>query len=120
MARKPNFSATATGSSMRCWLLQLERRARGAELDHVAGLERLRPVGIHAPAVDLDAVRGAEIAHDPRSARRPHLRMPARDVGVLEHDVRLARAPERRAGGAEQLAAPADPQPRRAAPGIGL
>src|SRR5215213_3142032 len=120
MARKPNFSATATGSSTAGSLLQLERRARGAQLDHVAGLERLRAVGVQAPAVDLDPVGGAEVAHDPRPARRAHLGMLARDAGIVEHDVGITRAPERRAARAEQLAAPADPQPRPAAAGIRL
>src|SRR3954466_14408783 len=66
-ARKPNLSATATGSRAIA-LLQLERDAGGAELDRVAGLERLR--ALDPAAVDLHAVGGSEIAHHPRAARR--------------------------------------------------
>src|SRR3954467_15707370 len=101
IARNPNFSATATGSSTR--LLELEGRPGGAELDHVARLERLRAVRVELAAVDLHAVRRAQVAHDPRAARRPHLGVLARDVGVVEDDVGITRAAERRAAGAEQL-----------------
>src|SRR5215218_11193838 len=118
MARKPNFNATATGSSTAGFLLQLEGRARRAQLDHVTALERLR--ALDAAAVDLDAVRRAEVAHDPRAARRPYLGVLARDVRVVEHDVGVARAPERGAARAEQLGAPADPQPGGAAARVGL
>src|SRR5918997_3227861 len=52
-ARKPNFSATATGSSIVGVLLQLEGRAGRAQLDLVAGLDRLGAVGVDATAVDL-------------------------------------------------------------------
>src|SRR5829696_6900736 len=118
MAKKPNFNATATGSSTAGFLLQLEGRARRAQLDHVTALERLR--ALDAAAVDLDAVRRAEVAHDPRAARRPYLGVLARNVRVVEHDVGVARAPERGAARAEELGAPADPQPGGAAARVGL
>src|SRR5688572_1549415 len=72
-ARKPNLSATATGSSA-TFLLQLERDAGGAELDRVAGPERLR--ALDPAPVDLDAVGGAEVADDPRAARGSHFGVP--------------------------------------------
>ena len=91
----------------------------GAELDRVAGLERLR--ALDRRAVDLDAVRRAEVAHDPGAARRPHLGVAARDVGVVERRRRSrasgrARRRRRRAPRAPVDAQPA-PSRRR---GIGL
>src|SRR5687768_6856265 len=93
-ARKPNLSATATGSSATL-LLQLERDAGGAELDRVAGAQRLR--ALDSVAVDLDPVGRAEVADDPRAPRRAQLGVAARDVRILEHDVGVARAAEHRA-----------------------
>ena len=61
---KPNFRATATGSSSTSGFL--EGDAVEAELDRVAGAQRLGAVD--AAAVDLDAVGGAEVADDPGAA----------------------------------------------------
>src|SRR5688500_2188256 len=89
-ARKPNLSATATGSSSMS--VQVEAEGRGAELDRVAGLERLRAGD--APAVDLHAVGRAEVLDDPLAAARAHLGVAAGNVLVGEHDLAVARAPD--------------------------
>src|SRR6188472_3049847 len=68
-ARKPNLSATATGSSAMSVFVEADRGR--AELDRVAGLERLR--SLDAAAVDLHAVGRAEILDDPLGAARAHL-----------------------------------------------
>ena len=81
-------------------------------------LERLR--AFDAAPVDLDAVRGAEVVDDPRAARRPHLGVVAGDVGVVEHDVAVARAAEHGAARADDLRPVADAQPRVAAARVRL
>src|SRR4051812_2539753 len=61
-ARKPNLSATASGSSTRDVLVQLESQLGQTQRDAVAGLEgRL----VHPAAVDLDPVGGAKVHHRP-------------------------------------------------------
>src|SRR2546430_7431423 len=61
-ARKPNLSATASGSSTWDFLVQLESQLGQTQRDAITGLEgRL----VDAPTVDLDPVRGPEVHHRP-------------------------------------------------------
>ena len=73
----------------------LELTPAGGELvilpTYTAMLE-LRAIG--ALAVHLDAVRRAEVDHEPVAVLAPHLRVASRDVGVVQCDVALARAAE--------------------------
>src|SRR5256885_3843721 len=92
---KPNLRATETGSTM-TGLLRLERRLRRAELEPVARAERVRAAA-HRPPVDARAVRRAEVGDRPAVRTWPDLGVAARDVGVVDHDVAVARAPQRRA-----------------------
>src|SRR3954468_23567134 len=94
------------------------RGAGRAALDLVPRVEGLRAAD-PAP-VKLDPVGGAEVIDDPRPARGPHLGVVAGDVGIVEHDVGVARAAEPRARGTEYDRAALRPQPRRPAPVIGL
>src|SRR3954451_11408835 len=119
-ARKPNFRPTATGSSSILSSPQVEGDARRAELDDVPRLEGLGAGGFQSAAVDLDAVGRAEVVDDPRAARRAYLGVVARHVGVVEHDVAVARAPQDRPSGPGDDRAPVRDQPGAAAARIGL
>ncbi len=91
-ARKPNFSATDTGA--RASSSNFEDDLRRAELDAVAGSQRLRRRA--RPSVDAHAVGRAEVRDRPAVVAGPDLRVAARDPGVVEHDVAVAAAPDRR------------------------
>src|SRR5205807_8845040 len=99
-ARKPNFNATATGSVCTL-LLQLEAQPGQSEGQLVAGLQDGL---LHAPAVDLDAVGGAKVGHDPAPVLVAKLRVAARRVRVLERDVTVAAAPDQHAAAREHRA----------------
>src|SRR5215217_3896995 len=116
-ARKPNLSATATGSRAK-GLLLLEADGRRAELDGVAGLERLG--ALDAAPVDLDAVGRAEVLDDPGPAAGPHLGVAAGHVLVGEHDVALPRAADHAAAGAQHRGLALVAQLGRPAPVVGL
>src|SRR5918994_2930583 len=115
-ARKPNLSATATGSRA-TGLLLLEADGRRAELDAVAGLERLGTLDT-AP-VALHAVGRAEVLDDPGAPAGADLRVAAGHVLVREHHVALARAPDHAAARAQDRGLALVAQLGRAAPVIG-
>src|SRR2546426_5696 len=71
------------------WGCSRESDLGRAQCDRVPAAE-LR--ALHALAVDLDPVRRAEVDDPVRGAFLPQLCVPARDVGVGELDVAVARA----------------------------
>src|ERR687898_1428665 len=79
-ARKPNLSATATGSDSMRLLLDVEDEPRRPERDLVAGRQ---PRALHPAPVDLHAVRRVEVDD------LPVPRLSAAQLGVLARDVRI-------------------------------
>ena len=106
--RKPNLSATATGSRAMAYSSSNVTRAVPSSITS----PRLSDCGPWIRrAVDLHAVGRSEVAHDPRAARRPHLGVAARDVGVVDH----RRRPRASARGPRRLTRAARSGRRRAA-----
>src|SRR5215218_8932627 len=103
---KPNFSATATGSRVTALALQFEDDVGGAEGDGVTRAQGLR--ALDTPAVDLDAVGRAEVAHRPGRPGGSQLGVTAGDVGVVDLDVGVTRAPQHRALGRDDAGAAVD------------
>src|ERR687898_3308135 len=86
-ARKPNLSATATGSDSMRLLLDVEDEPRRPERDLVAGRE---PRALHPAPVDLHAVRRVEVDYLPVPCRpSPQLGVHPRDVGIAKDAVAL-------------------------------
>src|SRR4051812_3274030 len=90
-ARKPNLSATASGSSTLWPSVELERQLGHTQRDPVAGLEG---GVVHPPAVHLDAVGGAQVHHRPAPVLAADLSVAAGDVGIGEHHVAFPAAAE--------------------------
>ena len=83
-------------------LLELEGQVGHADRDAVAGPQRR---ALHPPAVDLHAVRGAEVRHHPAVALAAELHVAAGDVRVVHHHVAVAAAAHHHAAAAEHAAA---------------
>src|SRR3954471_13787338 len=102
-ARKPNWSATETGSSDTS--LHLEAHVDRPDVEMVAGGHRDRAAGSDRAAVDLDAVGGPEVRERPAvAAVGAQLCVAPRDVRVREDDVALAAAADDTAVRAERHA----------------
>ncbi len=81
-----------------------EAQGGGADLDPVAGPERL--AAVDPPPVDQDAVHRAEVGDHRPFAAQLHPRVPAGDLGVVEDDVVALLAPDGQGGAAERVLAP--------------
>src|SRR5215218_26428 len=98
---KPNLSATASGSSTGSYLVELEGQVRHADRDPVAGAQ----TGVaHPAAVDLHAVRRAEVHHGPAVLAPSQLGVAAGDVWVADDHVALAATADDDAAAAQDVA----------------
>src|SRR4051812_22769716 len=75
--------------SSRCF----EAQVRGADADDVAVVEHV--LAVDPPAVDLRAVRAAEVDEHEAAADRTHLGVPAADVGVVHRDGAVRQTADR-------------------------